>query len=392
MGGAASPATDIYAASAVFFECLTSKAPFNGRLDQLAHQHETAAVPLMEVDEPVQRIIARGMAKDPRDRPVDALAFIEELDWVAESAYGPNWERRGRTQLAGRAAALLALLFGAGVVAGGAGAALASSSMGGHSFLTSLFGGRLFPASGGVRTLGGLSKTAVIVTASVIGVAAIGGTTLALTSNNHGGTGTVASGTSAPAGGGTGTGDPGGSPAGGGSASATPTATPTATPSATPSATPGASPTAAATTKAPTTAPTTKAPTTKPPTTKPPTTKPPTTKPPTTAPAPNISVSITSNPASPDNPGACTASPTFIVTATVSSNEAVTITYSWSGTVNTGSGTAKISAGSSVTLSEDVPVPSGASSFTGDEMLSVTAPVTASSSDLQLSYSCSPIQ
>src|SRR6185312_4520031 len=67
-GAPASPATDIYAATAVFFECLTGKTPFSGRLGQLAMQHETAAVPVAMVEEPLQQLIERGMAKDPRER------------------------------------------------------------------------------------------------------------------------------------------------------------------------------------------------------------------------------------------------------------------------------------------------------------------------------------
>ena len=118
-GAPATPATDIYAATAVFFECLTGKTPFSGRLGQLAMQHETAAVPLALVDEPLQELIERGMAKDPRDRPPNAMEFVAELNWVADSAYGPDWEERGRGELARRASALLLLLLGGGGGRGG---------------------------------------------------------------------------------------------------------------------------------------------------------------------------------------------------------------------------------------------------------------------------------
>ena len=43
-GAPATPATDIYAATAVFFECLTGRTPFSGQLGQLARQHEAGAV------------------------------------------------------------------------------------------------------------------------------------------------------------------------------------------------------------------------------------------------------------------------------------------------------------------------------------------------------------
>src|SRR5260370_23398019 len=90
-GEPATPATDIYAATAVFFECLTGKTPFSGRLAHLAMQHETAAVPVAMVDQPLQALIERGMAKDPRDRPPNAMEFVGELNWVASRAYSPAW-------------------------------------------------------------------------------------------------------------------------------------------------------------------------------------------------------------------------------------------------------------------------------------------------------------
>jgi len=110
-GAPATPATDIYAATAVFFECLTGQTPFSGKSGQLRQQHETAAVPLHQLDEPLQGLIARGMAKDPAYRPASAITFAAELEATAAAAYGPDWEERGRSQLAERAAALLPLLL-----------------------------------------------------------------------------------------------------------------------------------------------------------------------------------------------------------------------------------------------------------------------------------------
>jgi eukaryotic-like serine/threonine-protein kinase len=109
-GAPASPATDVYAATAVFFECLTGKTPFSGKLQQLQEQHVTAAVPVDRVDAPLQGLISRGMAKNPAGRPQSAIAFVAELEEVAGATYGPDWEEHGRRHLAERAAALLALL------------------------------------------------------------------------------------------------------------------------------------------------------------------------------------------------------------------------------------------------------------------------------------------
>ena len=110
-GAPTSPATDVYAATAVFFECLTGKTPFSGKLGAVAEQHDTAAVPVDRVDAPLQGLIARGMAKNPAGRPQSAIAFVAELEAAAAAAFGPDWEERGRRHLAERAAALLALLL-----------------------------------------------------------------------------------------------------------------------------------------------------------------------------------------------------------------------------------------------------------------------------------------
>src|SRR5215469_15429519 len=122
-GMPATPATDIYAATAVFFECLTGRTPFSGGLGQLQAQHAAAAVPVEVIDEPLRDLIARGMAKDPAARPANAADFVTELEATAATAYGPDWEVRGRSHLAQRAAALLLLLHGLGASGAGASAA-----------------------------------------------------------------------------------------------------------------------------------------------------------------------------------------------------------------------------------------------------------------------------
>jgi serine/threonine-protein kinase len=110
-GAPATPATDIYAATAVFYECLTGTTPFTGRPIQLHQQHAAASVPVDQIDEPLRALVARGMAKDPAARPANALEFVTELETTATAAYGTDWESRGRGHLAARAAALLLLLL-----------------------------------------------------------------------------------------------------------------------------------------------------------------------------------------------------------------------------------------------------------------------------------------
>ena len=112
-GAPASPASDVYAATATFYECLTGRPPFIGEADDLIRQHRSAPVPLEPVPEPLRPLVAAGMAKDPRGRPADATTFVTELSAVASGAYGPDWPQRGRPHL-GEAALLLAALWPAG--------------------------------------------------------------------------------------------------------------------------------------------------------------------------------------------------------------------------------------------------------------------------------------
>jgi hypothetical protein len=189
-GAPSSPATDIYAAAAVFFECLTGKTPFSGRLPQLRRQHESVAVPLDQITEPPLRsLIVRGMAKNPADRPRDAVAFVSELESVATAAYGPGWEERGRGQLAVRVAALLPLLFLGGGTAGSSGTSNATTWFGGrrarHAGRKALRSGHKAARS---KTMAVAAiATAVVVAAAVTAALALTGKkspTAQLTSNS----------------------------------------------------------------------------------------------------------------------------------------------------------------------------------------------------------------
>ncbi len=113
-GSPASPATDVYAATATFYECLTGRPPFDGdTAEVLLRQHQAAPVPLEPVPEPLRPLVAAGLAKDPGRRPADGAALVAELRAVAGAAYGPGWEDRGRSGLAA-AALLLAALWPSG--------------------------------------------------------------------------------------------------------------------------------------------------------------------------------------------------------------------------------------------------------------------------------------
>ena len=106
--GAATPAGDIYSATAVFFECVTGRRPFRApSVEALALQHLQGPIPDKDAPGPVRWLIRRGLAKDPVERPQSAVAFVEELQLVAEAAYGKEWERRALFFLAAAVSTVL---------------------------------------------------------------------------------------------------------------------------------------------------------------------------------------------------------------------------------------------------------------------------------------------
>ncbi len=110
-GAPASPASDVYAATATFYECLTGHPPFSGQTTEaLISQHRSAPVPMEPVPGPLRPLVARGMAKDPAYRPADAGLLAAGLRTAATEAYGRDWEFYGRSHL-GEVALLLAALW-----------------------------------------------------------------------------------------------------------------------------------------------------------------------------------------------------------------------------------------------------------------------------------------
>nr|WP_134001833.1 serine/threonine-protein kinase [Streptomyces sp. 846.5] len=277
-GDPASAAADVYAATATFFECLTGHRPYPGtEFAELVVQHTTAPIPDEEAPEPVRPLIRRGLAKTADERPDSAAEFVAELEAVAGTAYGADWEERGQRKLAALAALLPLLFPSAGGLPDGT-TALAKTTLGEgpgaglggglagriirkRVLVAGLTGGVLLGLFGGgyaSGVIGGSSTTTVADPAPIV-VTSVSPSAPPVTV-------TLPSGTPTP------------------SASASATPSPTASASAT---TPTTAPptTTTPTSAQPTTAaPTTTKPTTAPPTTAPPTTAPPTTAPPTTAP------------------------------------------------------------------------------------------------------------
>jgi serine/threonine protein kinase len=99
-GAPAGPASDVYAATATFYECLTGGPPFTGRTAEvLMYQHLEEPVALEPVPEGLRPLVEAGMAKDPALRLVDATRLVAALRAAAAGAYGPDWEQRGRAHL-----------------------------------------------------------------------------------------------------------------------------------------------------------------------------------------------------------------------------------------------------------------------------------------------------
>ncbi|RZU75636.1 serine/threonine-protein kinase [Micromonospora kangleipakensis] len=232
-GAPASPACDIYAATATFFECLTGRPPYDGRdLLTLRQQHATAPIPTDPAPAPVHELLRHGMAKQPADRPQPAQVFIEVLEQVAAGAYGEEWEERGLRELA-RRAALLAALWPFPDGSGGA-TSLASTVLGGT-----------VPVRRSVFRQG-RRRTAVLAGGALVAALLVGGAGYSYASRSEPAVAASPPGVDPP--GADPTGTPAATPAEPPSATPTPPATPTpaaaasATPSRSPSATPNRSP------------------------------------------------------------------------------------------------------------------------------------------------------
>ncbi|TDC09103.1 serine/threonine-protein kinase [Actinomadura bangladeshensis] len=176
-GEPATPATDVYAATCVFYECVTGERPYRAD-DRLALMglHATAPIPVENVPEPLRTLVLQGMSKEPAYRPPSAAHFVGELDRIAVQAYGPDWERRGVRALALAAAALAALfpLAAAGLVPAGAGAGAAAAGAGAAAGTSGAAASGTAAGSGGVLSAVGGKAGVAIAGAAIAGTAAAG--------------------------------------------------------------------------------------------------------------------------------------------------------------------------------------------------------------------------
>ncbi|MEU4821016.1 serine/threonine-protein kinase [Actinomadura sp. NPDC023710] len=182
--GEAGPSADVYAATCVFYECVMGRRPFGAdSVVGLRGQHLTAPVPLGDFPEPLRPLVARGLAKSPAERHAGALDFVAELESVARTAYGDDWEGRGIRALATTAAGL-SMLFPlvaagisapAGTTAAGAGAAAGAGGAGAGGAGGAGTAGTV--ATGAGKTSAGfLAKASVAKAALVVAGATAAGT------------------------------------------------------------------------------------------------------------------------------------------------------------------------------------------------------------------------
>ncbi|WP_051108943.1 serine/threonine-protein kinase [Actinomadura flavalba] len=173
----ASPATDVYAAACVFYECVTGRRPYPApSVAALMNDHLTAPLPLEALPDALRDLAARGLAKDPWARPESASAFVAALEETAATAYGADWEQRGVRALATAAAALAALFPLAALTTslGGGAAASAGAASGAAGAASGAASGAAGTASaGGVLGVVGGKGAAIVAGAAV--VAAAGG-------------------------------------------------------------------------------------------------------------------------------------------------------------------------------------------------------------------------
>jgi eukaryotic-like serine/threonine-protein kinase len=117
-GRRAGPAVDVYSLAAISFEALGGKRPREGRTPmEIAHRIATEGAPDLRDVWPTApkgavRVLQRGMARDPKDRPESAGEFARELcealEETPEKTRKTRFLRRGTTKRAAAPAAAAA--------------------------------------------------------------------------------------------------------------------------------------------------------------------------------------------------------------------------------------------------------------------------------------------
>jgi serine/threonine-protein kinase len=95
-GGEPTPASDVFAATAILFECLGGHPPrsMGGAYAGGSAQTADAAIAALDptlVPDPLRRVLRLGLAPDHSARPADAAAALEQSDVAAFASFGSRW-------------------------------------------------------------------------------------------------------------------------------------------------------------------------------------------------------------------------------------------------------------------------------------------------------------
>ena len=99
------PRIDLYAASVIFFEMLTGRTPFDAdEAVMILRMHVQDEVPALAAVAPevavppaLEKLLRKGLAKSPDDRPQTADEYLEALDRAVPPATAPARPRRKRS-------------------------------------------------------------------------------------------------------------------------------------------------------------------------------------------------------------------------------------------------------------------------------------------------------
>ncbi|MEU4767211.1 protein kinase [Actinosynnema sp. NPDC023794] len=94
LGNPLTPAADVYGAATVLYELLSGRLPFDsggGALAMIQRHVYQQPRPLIEVPDPLARVIMRGIERDPQARYRNAETFAVDLAGAAAEVFGRDW-------------------------------------------------------------------------------------------------------------------------------------------------------------------------------------------------------------------------------------------------------------------------------------------------------------
>jgi eukaryotic-like serine/threonine-protein kinase len=90
------PLSDEYALGVMVYEWLSGELPFSGSMSEIADQHLSAPPPALRSKVPaispiVEEVVLTALAKDPKSRFANLLAFASALELAGQPAEPPRW-------------------------------------------------------------------------------------------------------------------------------------------------------------------------------------------------------------------------------------------------------------------------------------------------------------